>query len=734
MDTHLPDYLRSKSHLDVIPFDGENENVYDPIWGSWLIEMALFFDWPGMAFFHDIQEFLESEDFMKLTGPRIINGGPVYKQCMKTDTPSQKHTRLIRGKLIERRDELRQTAFPEYLPLFVNIDRLARTLSLNNAEKALLTFATAVQCSESFCDFLSSRSERLSLTSYSRLIARLTGQSIFEIQSALERDRTLIMTGLLLVTKRYGTSSINEVVELMPGMGSILMSTQKDEASLMGMFLKKLPPPELELSAFQHLERDGEVLVSYLRSALKQSEPGANILLYGPPGTGKTEFAKAICTAAGVELFEVNYANKTGEPIRGASRLRSFTFSQSVLKTNHRAVLLFDEIEDIFRPSGRFVSLFEDDNKEPENTEGKAWINRMLENNPVPAIWITNYPYIDPAYLRRFTYSVRLPVPPHSVRVSIARHHLNSFTEDEAWLRKIAVSSQQTPGQIERAARFASLASEGDNSKTRSLVELALDRSAQLLRQKHPPFGHNRRLRFDLRYINADQEFTSLIECLRRTPQGTFCFHGPAGTGKSELAREIALAINKDFLIKRASDLLSPWLGETEQNIASMFNEATTSDSVLILDEADSFLADRRDATRSWEVTQVNEFLTQMEAFEGILICTTNLMSRLDQASLRRFDYKVRFNYLNPDQRWTLFEDVLQQFGGEPPEKGTWTRRLAPMNQLTPGDFAVAYRQFYLKTVPSSAEALCQILEKECRLKEGAHRGIGFTASGGTLQ
>lgn len=74
-------------------------------------------------------------------------------------------------------------------------------------------------------------------------------------------------------------------------------------------------------------------------------------------------------------------------------------------------------------------------------------------------------------------------------------------------------------------------------------------------------------------------------------------------------------------MVRRASDLLSCWVGATEQNIARAFEEARKDDAVLLIDEADSFLQDRRGAGHSWEVTQVNEVLTQMENFEGGLYC-----------------------------------------------------------------------------------------------------------------
>ena len=70
----------------------------------------------------------------------------------------------------------------------------------------------------------------------------------------------------------------------------------------------------------------------------------------------------------------------------------------------------------------------------------------------------------------------------------------------------------------------------------------------------------------------------------------------------------------RPLLIKRGSDLISAWVGETEQNLAKAFHEAEDLQAILLLDEVDGLLQDRRQATRSWEVSQVNEFLVQLEA------------------------------------------------------------------------------------------------------------------------
>jgi hypothetical protein len=113
--------------------------------------------------------------------------------------------------------------------------------------------------------------------------------------------------------------------------------------------------------------------------------------------------------------------------------------------------------------------------------------------------------------------------------------------------------------------------------------------------------------------------------------------------------------MGQPLIVKQASDLVSKFVGETEQNMAAMFKEATEEKAVLLLDEADSFLLDRRGAQRSYEVTEVNEMLQQMERHDGVFICTTNLLDRIDQAALRRFTFKIRFKPLTPEQRERMF-------------------------------------------------------------------------------
>jgi len=161
--------------------------------------------------------------------------------------------------------------------------------------------------------------------------------------------------------------------------------------------------------------------------------------------------------------------------------------------------------------------------------------------------------------------------------------------------------------------------------------------------------------------------------------------------------------------------------------MAAMFEEAQSENAVLLLDEADSFLQDRRGAQRSYEVTEVNEMLQGMERFNGIFICTTNLFERIDQAALRRFTFKLRFKPLTRAQRETMF--VTEALAGQTERLNAETQaRLALLDQLCPGDFAAVKRQAVILGAELDALEFLQQLEAEHRIKPEVRelRAMGF--------
>jgi SpoVK/Ycf46/Vps4 family AAA+-type ATPase len=231
--------------------------------------------------------------------------------------------------------------------------------------------------------------------------------------------------------------------------------------------------------------------------------------------------------------------------------------------------------------------------------------------------------------------------------------------------------------------------------------------------------------RLDL--LNADCDLERLREGLQRVGDGRMCLYGPPGTGKTAFGRHVADYLGRPLLVRRASDILSPYVGEAERNIASMFEQARQDRAVLLLDEADSLLRERRGAQRSWEVTQVNEMLTQMESFRGVFIASTNLIDSLDEAAMRRFDACIRLGYLGPRQAWGMFTALATNIGLSVPDD--LRSRLHALQVLTPGDFAAVARGARLDAA-RTADELLERLVKLCNAKnDRRQRPIGFVTS-----
>ncbi len=101
-------------------------------------------------------------------------------------------------------------------------------------------------------------------------------------------------------------------------------------------------------------------------------------------------------------------------------------------------------------------------------------------------------------------------------------------------------------------------------------------------------------------------------------------------------------------------------------------------------------------------------------------------MEKLDQASLRRFAFKVKFDYLTADQCWEMYIQEYIRSGGDLADTGFWEQRVRNLEKLTPGDFAVAARQFGILDLAVNAGELYRQLLEECRVKGGAAAKIGF--------
>jgi len=138
-----------------------------------------------------------------------------------------------------------------------------------------------------------------------------------------------------------------------------------------------------------------------------------------------------------------------------------------------------------------------------------------------------------------------------------------------------------------------------------------------------------------------------------------------------------------------------------------------------VIDEADSFLFSRDIAVRSWEVSQVNEFLTCLEECKCFCICTTNRLKELDAASVRRFSYKVAFDYSGESQVLALYDSLLRPLCDEE-LSGEVEHELRTLTRLTPGDFhavRMQYNSYLSDRSEVSHRVLVNALRRELALK-----------------
>ena len=139
-------------------------------------------------------------------------------------------------------------------------------------------------------------------------------------------------------------------------------------------------------------------------------------------------------------------------------------------------------------------------------------------------------------------------------------------------------------------------------------------------------------------------------------------FTGPPGTGKTLLATAMAHELGKILYRVDLSRIVDKYVGETEKNLAKIFDEAAKAQAILLFDEADSLFAKRTDVKSSndrYANLEVNFLIQKLESYNGISILTTNLQTSIDEAFKRRLRYIVDFREPNSEERQQLWKALI---------------------------------------------------------------------------
>ena len=448
-----------------------------------------------------------------------------------------------------------------------------------------------------------------------------------------------------------------------------MASSAQTETEMVAALTPVLPPASLSIQDYAYMSGELDRAARLIGKALASGER-ANLLLYGVPGTGKTEFARLIAGMHGAAPVSVGEADEDGdEPSRG-ERLSHLRLCRKLAGRNGAALLIIDEAEDLFL-SGI------------EKRGSKLWLNRLVEEGTGAHIWIVNDPdLLGEPVVRRMDLAVRFDLPPTAARRTIVERVVaktgGELGRDAAeqrhlidGLTRLGASPAILATAIRTGARL------GENADAAICIARDLAEASGRI-NFGTPAGDG--IRFDAELSVADCDLVALAERLSNTPANwSLLLSGPPGTGKSAFARHLAERSKRELICKSGADLLGMYVGQTEKAIARAFAEAERQNSILLIDEADSFLANRDGAQRNWEVAMTNEMLRQMEGGRVRFIATTNRAATLDPASSRRFTLHAEFAALDAERARRLFRAF---FDAEPPAD---FHRLC---DLTPGDFA----------------------------------------------
>lgn len=603
-------------------------------------------------------------------------------------------------------------------PLQRNLEALGAAVGLDGLEVEILGLAVRseeIPAVQILCSGLKDQCE----LSAPRMLAALLEARWRDVHLRLEPDSGLIRTGLIRLVPFCRRSSFGIGLSISPAVSRAVLYPAGGFSDLLTRLFGESRYPQLQWEDYEHIGAERDLAARLIEGALESRARRVHVLLYGPTGTGKTEFCKVVAHRLGAELYSAGEKSEGEEEFDRSGRLGAFQLAQRLLH-RPKAVLLFDEMEDLFEeglevhPSLLGASLL----PRRSGAGSKVFLHRLLEDTPVPTFWTTNSLFaLGPAVVRRMSLAIELKSPPRKVRERVWRRHLEEQDLEVPGEEVLALARdvEAPPGVVAKAVQASKL-SGGDPEGLR----LAVTGLAKALRGRTPRLPRvSKEVVFDPSLLNPDADLTALLRGLEGQKGRAFslCLYGPPGTGKSAFVRHLAERMGLEVLQKRASDLLSMWVGEAEKNIARAFEEAREEGAFLVFDEADSLLRDRGLALRSWEVTQVNEMLTWMESHDHPFACTTNLLDRLDPASLRRFTFKIRLGFLKSPQARGAYK---LYFGMEAPQQ------LDSLRTLTPGDFAAVQRQAEVLGPGRDGDALVRMLTLECELKPEGGRVIGF--------
>lgn len=429
----------------------------------------------------------------------------------------------------------------------------------------------------------------------------------------------------------------------------------------------------------QQLRESVGLLLSHGDLAKRYRIDWNGILMYGPPGVGKTFLAKAAAGEFGLNFIDIRVSDLISSFTGESSKRIANVFKQAA---NHRpCILFFDEFDSVAQRR-------EDRSWDTESTRVVNQLLRELESaREIPDLVVmaaTNHKRtLDEAVIRpgRFDRHIAIGMPDGEARRKIfavqlsGRPVLDDLDLDELVHRTDGMSAADIAAIVNTAALDALRESVAEGRTAAGTEEVIgqdlLLAALETLRAKVSPTITP--MRWDDLVLDAEtkarlQEFQMQIERSEELtmqglePPSGLLLYGPPGTGKTTIARVLATEANASFFSLDASEVKSMWLGETEQNIARIFDEARRHrPAIIFIDEIESLIKKRGDGS-TWDDDHTTQFLREIDGVDStsgvFVVGATNMPDALDPALTRggRLSMQIRIPLPDEAGRAQLFE------------------------------------------------------------------------------
>jgi SpoVK/Ycf46/Vps4 family AAA+-type ATPase len=606
---------------------------------------------------------------------RLVDGAAAEQKAGLAAEPDEAD--LLRSALDENTAASMDQGVPLALP------HLARLFGLTPFEQHLIVIALAPELDGKFGTLYAYLQDditrrRPSVDLAIRLLCatpeeRLNALTVFGRQASLFRLRILSAAGRNDEPLRNRALAVDEpIVDFLLGTGSAipemaaslrLISTARSLGSLRWSPLLKRQLLDLTRNFVEDgMQRRGRLIFHF----------------QGPSGTGKRTLAASICREIGVPLLRVDLREAVNRFDTFENGLRTL-FRHGLL---HQTALYLENFDHLAGDEDR------------SRAQRQSLSRAIGEMSWLSFIGTETFRTSADLFEGHHYAAIELPAPGLAERrqlwESMAAERIDEavrFAPGIDW-GDLATKFRNTPGDIEAALETAIGAARLQNPEDitvssgdihhglHQLSNKKLSTVARKLSPRHrwtdivlPPnaLGQLRELCAHVKHrqtVFSDWGFDRKLS-LGKGICALFC--GPSGVGKTMAVEVVAHELQLEVFKIDLANVVSKYIGETEKNLAKVFEEAEASNSILFFDEADALFGKRsevKDAHDRYANIEINYLLQRMEEFEGLVIMASNLRKNIDDGFFRRMQFVVEFPFPDVAHRYRIWK---QHFPAEAP-------------------------------------------------------------------